>query len=497
MGNVSKQNGKGAALILLLLYAGVGACMGTCFLQGEGAAKSYPLDDAWIHMVYARNMIEGDLFSYNDSDPEAGFTSPLWLACMTCLHFFTESVFAPKILGLIFLILLAFMAGRYGGWLAGLLLLLDPLLCFSALSGMEITLFTFLCVLSLERFHHGRYGQAGWAAAGALLSRPEGLVLAGVLVLFSLPLKEHRGERLKQTALVIYPSILAAGSWVALCLAISGRPFPNTFYAKVLWVNPADAGGLAEILKRLLFDFDGLLAQGGDLFPWVVLVPLLILIIRNPVQPVWILLLLTLGLFLGTWVTRPVLKIDAFYWTRYFIPALAGLYLMAGMGIRYLSKSDHFILSVSGWIVGLLIAGGLLWNTDRISDLYERNCRDIARYNIAAGKWLAQHTSTDERIAVLDAGAIKYFSGRTLIDLAGLNDGRLLDLSGLEKNLDTGDPAALALHFKADWLVLFQRHFSGNPNFNTFHKISYRDYSLYIIPETFTLLILKKEPFGN
>ncbi|MHC4942408.1 MAG: hypothetical protein ACYTG7_05250 [Planctomycetota bacterium] len=482
---------------MLLFFVGVGACMGAYFLHGDGASQSYPLDDAWIHMVYARNMTEGALFSYNPPEPEAGFTSPLWLLLMTGIHFFTESVLAPKILGLIFLVLLAFMAGRYGGWFAGLLILLDSMICFAALSGMEITLFTFLCILALERFHQGRYGQAGWAVAGALLARPEGLVLLGVLVLFSLPIKENKCDKLKQAALILYPSLLAAGLWIAFCLSVAGRPFPNTFYAKIYWLNLFDTGSVFELVKRLLFDFDGIMDQGGDLFPWIVLLPLILLILLDPGQPVWILFLLTLGLFLGTWITRPVLRIEAFYWARYFIPALACFYLLAGMGIRFLSKSDHFMLSISGWAIGLLMAGGLLWNADRISELYERNCRDIARYNVAAGQWLARNTSSEDRIAVLDAGAIKYFSERTIIDLGGLNDRRLTDLTGLEGSLDSGDPAALAAHFKADWLALFRRHFSGNRNFTVYEQISYRDYSLYIIPEPFTLLILKKEPINN
>ncbi len=46
---------------------------------GTGAAwTSFPLDDSWIHLVYARNLAAFQGFAYNPGQLEAGFTSPLW-----------------------------------------------------------------------------------------------------------------------------------------------------------------------------------------------------------------------------------------------------------------------------------------------------------------------------------------------------------------------------------------------------------------------------------
>ncbi|MCX6072502.1 MAG: hypothetical protein NTU91_16895 [Chloroflexi bacterium] len=39
---------------------------------------------------------------------------------------------------------------------------------------------------------------------------------------------------------------------------------------------------------------------------------------------------------------------------------------------------------------------------------------------VAAAKWIASHTDSNDLIAVHDIGAVGYFSDRTLIDLAGL-----------------------------------------------------------------------------
>ena len=41
-------------------------------------APGFPLDDAWIHLHFARNLAEGAGFAYNPGEPVAGSTAPLW-----------------------------------------------------------------------------------------------------------------------------------------------------------------------------------------------------------------------------------------------------------------------------------------------------------------------------------------------------------------------------------------------------------------------------------
>src|SRR5205085_6611488 len=46
--------------------------------QRIAGASGFPLDDAWIHLHFARNLAEGAGFSYNPGVPVAGSTAPLW-----------------------------------------------------------------------------------------------------------------------------------------------------------------------------------------------------------------------------------------------------------------------------------------------------------------------------------------------------------------------------------------------------------------------------------
>src|SRR5437016_11883071 len=52
-------------------------------------ASGFPLDDSWIHLHFARNIAEGEGFSYNPGRPVAGSTAPLWtvLLAAACVLF--------------------------------------------------------------------------------------------------------------------------------------------------------------------------------------------------------------------------------------------------------------------------------------------------------------------------------------------------------------------------------------------------------------------------
>ena len=47
-------------------------------IAGEVGVASFPLDDSWIHLHFARNIAEGRGFAYNPGVPVSGSTAPLW-----------------------------------------------------------------------------------------------------------------------------------------------------------------------------------------------------------------------------------------------------------------------------------------------------------------------------------------------------------------------------------------------------------------------------------
>ena len=69
---------RAVALAACLLVATTTAAM--CTAAGaELTLREFPLDDAWIHQVYARSLVRDAALAYNPGTPEAGFSSLLWL----------------------------------------------------------------------------------------------------------------------------------------------------------------------------------------------------------------------------------------------------------------------------------------------------------------------------------------------------------------------------------------------------------------------------------
>ncbi|MGH2522659.1 MAG: hypothetical protein ACRDH2_09170, partial [Anaerolineales bacterium] len=48
------------------------------FFLSASRAGGFPLDDAWIHQTYARNLGIFGQFAFVPGQPSAGSTSPLW-----------------------------------------------------------------------------------------------------------------------------------------------------------------------------------------------------------------------------------------------------------------------------------------------------------------------------------------------------------------------------------------------------------------------------------
>jgi len=48
--------------------------------------KGFPLDDAWIHLVYGREISRGGYLAYNSGEPATGSTSPIWAYLLGIIH---------------------------------------------------------------------------------------------------------------------------------------------------------------------------------------------------------------------------------------------------------------------------------------------------------------------------------------------------------------------------------------------------------------------------
>src|SRR5262245_22073045 len=135
----------GGAVLVGLFYLGVAAW--------GFSVQGFPLDDAWIHQTYARNLARSGQLAFTPGVPSAGSTAPLW-SLLLGLGYLLRLPFQPWTygLGIGLLGLTGWTVARLGvrlfpetpwtGWCAGLFCLLEWHLAWAAVSGMETLLFT-------------------------------------------------------------------------------------------------------------------------------------------------------------------------------------------------------------------------------------------------------------------------------------------------------------------------------------------------------------------
>ncbi len=189
-----------------------------------------PLDDTWIHFQFADNFAKGHLYQYNIGEPAAGTTSPLYVVLLAAASFVSSnfifnSIFLSATFHLLSCILIFKLSynifsekefkEQFGNLaidaldaslLTGLLTVFAGRFTWSALSGMETTMFAFFTIWSVYNFTVNYNKPTEIYATSILLalstvSRPEGLLL---FVLFtSLRVRNYIKEAKKQNVLTL------------------------------------------------------------------------------------------------------------------------------------------------------------------------------------------------------------------------------------------------------------------------------------------------------
>ena len=387
----------------------------------------FPLDDAWIHQTYGRNLGLYQQFAYNLGEPSVGSTSPLWTALVApayTLH--VEPRLWTFLLGTLFLALTGWLVQRLGNLLfphdrlvpllTGVFCVLEWHLAWAAFSGMETILFVFLSLLVLERHLAGERPFLTGLAGGLLaLTRPEGAIL--LLILIADTVWRQRPRSIESTwrsagtsaVLLVVGFLLTVLPYLALNISITGNLFPNTFYAKQaeyqdvvasspLWAHWARVASATIVGAQALL-FPGFLYaayKGVAARERRILLPL-----------VWWAALITLY----------ALRLPVTYQHgRYMIPSIPVLILLGVWGTRNLPGMHRILRQVLFISIPVLLLAFWLLGAEQ----YAADVRIIDSELRAAGVWIRDNTSRTAVVGAHDIGAIGYFSERFLIDTAGL-----------------------------------------------------------------------------
>ena len=158
-GRFRPGRGRVAFLLLLALLPPLAFLAAEAWLfDGDW---QFPLDDSWIHLVFARSLAHGEGLAFNPQELVAGTTAPLWTALLGLLAALPGSILLwTKLAGIAAQaasVLLVYSVGRrldlspaLATVAAGLVAATDWLV-WSSISGMEVNLFVLLMLAGLNR----------------------------------------------------------------------------------------------------------------------------------------------------------------------------------------------------------------------------------------------------------------------------------------------------------------------------------------------------------
>ncbi|MCP4573549.1 MAG: hypothetical protein GY838_14420 [bacterium] len=438
-------------LLLVLLHAGTaGLFLANTGSDTDAAWTGVPLDDAWIHFVYARNLVDHGGLLFNPGEPEAGFTSPLWILLLGLCHLLLSPLglgflAVAKGLGVLlavtasllaYLVVLRLSGSRAAGLLAGALVAVDPTFAFAKVSGMEVSLTATTMLLVVYFFAQKRYRLAGLALGATILARPEGLVLfAAVGLALGLRLLwdalREREMHFKEPVAVILPAVLMVLPMALYYHSVNGTPFPNTYLVK----RAFHGGGGTHCFGAV---WEGYLAHLSWLaeYAWLVCGPLLVLgaitAMRRRGLGALPLVLAPMALCAGLAMTLAVGPEEwNFYARRYLDGAIPLIVVLVVLGIWRLQRRWTVgigrtpvrralaVAVAAGCLVLPAVEGYGLWR--RLPEDFSWNCRNIEEVNVRMAHWVRDNLPPDALVAVGDAGAIRFLAPNPMLDLVGLN----------------------------------------------------------------------------
>lgn len=407
---------------------------------GDDRRLGFPLDDAWIHMVYGRSLAEEGLLAFNSGVPTTGSTSPLWAGLVAIAHLLAggdvdQGVVIVDVIGaglhlaalaLLARLVLALTGSRVAAGVAGVLGACSGPLALAAFSGMEVPLTAALMLAAVLACVRLAWGWAGLWLALSALARPEAAILSVTCFVFVFAATPHGSARDRVRALtrLTWPSLVLGALVIGHALWATGRALPATFYMK-------QKGSLGDLPERLMVAFPELLGDVPPLETLILWLPLAGLVIpgrvRSPRARAALLLplLAALGFVLANTLLIPPFPY-AFYSLRYLLPAVPLLIAAIVVGAYELGRVRPFTRSPGLAFAPVLVVLGVgaiqgveTFGAD--SRRLHNDIRNVEEVQRALGTWIAAHTEPGTWIATGDAGAVRYFGERPTIDVMGLN----------------------------------------------------------------------------
>lgn len=397
------------------------------------------IDDAYITFRYARNLLAGHGLVFNPGEAVLGTTTPLYSILMAAIGAIFGGAGAPfpeiawitnamlDAAGCFLLILIGRKLGsELAGLSAGVIWALAPMSVTFAIGGMETSLFITLLLATFYLALDERFPLAALGGAMVLLTRPDGLLFIGPLVIERLRQRwpDFRERRLtRESALEIALFLMPLLLWGLAAWLYYGSPIPNSLTAKISAYRLSPEAGLVRLLQHYGTPFLGHLtfgpywiAVGLFLFPILFFLGAMRALRRR--ADAWPILLSPWLYMLVYAVANPLL----FRW--YLAPPLPFYFLGIFLGADRISKDLRSNLpsyAVAAAAIFLTFVGWTLAPDHGPN----RPAPEMAYIKLElmyeeVGRELRDDIGSEEVLAAADVGALGYYSEAKILDTLGI-----------------------------------------------------------------------------
>jgi tetratricopeptide (TPR) repeat protein len=411
--------------------------------QTKNGFFGFPLDDPWIHLTFAKNLIEYGSFSYYRNEIiTSGSTSPIYTILLSIFYFISKNEYIISyILGIGFwsasvwlitkLFNLHFGQSKLLTLSTLLLIAIQPKLNLISVSGMETTMFIFFMVGSIYYYKNFNKWLLGLFLGLSIWCRPDGTVLLlAILIDFFLMNKfssENHDRHVRDQILKKKDFLFSLGVGIGLILiyfifnySLSGSILPNTYKAKLEYYQ----NSLREnFIKNDVVGYFTTLEFIAIVIPFLLAAVVMIVnLLKKKHDDYLVYLIFILGLVAAYYIQLPF----AHRFGRYLMPIIPFYFLISIYGliqiVNYVIKKSKS--TTLGNILFVLFIGLTMifsfTNNSKYIDEYTELCKYHNQRHVAAGLWINKNTPKDAIIATHDIGAIGFYGDRKLVDIVGL-----------------------------------------------------------------------------
>lgn len=420
--------------------------------QGFG----FPLDDAWIHQTFARNLVEQGEWSFQVGHPSSGSTSPFWNLIIAFGYLINiDKVSWVWLTGVLTLVACGVLGikisqkylylNTFWTLTVGVAVVSEWHLIWAALSGMETSIYSAAILLVYYLLVAQKTPWIiGFVIGISVWIRPDALTLVAPVLMVIIFKNAHWKQKIDETFRLLVPIVVILAGYFAFNYFMDGRFFPNTLYAKQMEYHEMLAIPFyirSGKLFMILLTGIGSILLPGQVWGLVTAIK----------QKNWTWLAFTCwwaGYIVMYAISLPVV----YQHGRYLIPA-TGVYLINGLiGWMWLISSvqqEHWKSRITLFATSSMLGISLVFLVLG-ARAYAEDVAIINSEMVTTAYWMDDNLPSNSIIAVHDIGAIGYFTEFEIVDLAGLVTPAIIPILRNEEAL-----AGYMDNAKVEYLVTF------------------------------------------